>query len=129
MTTVLVHRERSTLKMALKMVLFCSCFPWEGRPLLAPSVSFSPPFCGLLGFCALQFAVVKDALGDASTPSLAPSANEGPLRLPKGNFFMFQRWSLVLFEHLIHDDGRKPLRWATWLMQSVRHRKLLPKVG
>ena len=35
-------------------------------------------FCGLLGFCALQFAVVKDALGDASTPSLAPSANEGP---------------------------------------------------
>lgn len=77
--------------MALKMVLFLLSL---GRK--APSISFSPPFCGLLGFCALQFAVVKDALGDASTPSLAPSANEGPLRLPKGNFFMFQRWSLVL---------------------------------
>ena len=88
-TTVLVHRERSPLKMALKMVLFLLSL---GRTALA----FSPPFCGLLGFCALQFAVVKDALGDASTPSLAPSANEGPRRLPKGNFFMFQRWSLVL---------------------------------
>ena len=81
--------------MALKMVLFLLSL---GRKALAAFLfsTLLQPFCGLLGFCALQFAVVKDALGDASTPSLAPSANEGPLRLPKGNFFMFQRWSLVL---------------------------------
>ena len=63
--------------MALKMVLFLLSL---GRKALAAFLfsTLLQPFCGLLGFCALQFAVVKDALGDASTPSLAPSANEGP---------------------------------------------------